>query len=168
MSFFRTRLSAVIAWGMIPLALWAGLPSTACVCANGQLKLVCRHLAGGCGKNHATADHDSVCNSNCCGSGTGRAEADSDHVDCCGGGLCRHDAASGGTGIGSKACCKPILTAPSVAPEIVSLSCDQAPAVIALAEEIGAIIQPSFAAEDVEFDTGPPLDRVIVFRSLLI
>jgi hypothetical protein len=97
------------------------------------------------------------------------AEADSDHdADCCGGGFCRHDAASGGTGIGSKACCKPILSAPGAAPEIVSVSCDQAPAIVAVVEEIGAIVHPSFAPEAAEFDTGPPLDRVIAFRSLLI
>ncbi|HEV7225528.1 MAG TPA: hypothetical protein VGN42_22675 [Pirellulales bacterium] len=154
---------------MIPLALWAGLPSTACVCANGRLKLVCRHLAGGCGKSHATADHDSVCNSMCCASDAALAEADSDHdVDCCGGGLCRHDAAPGGTGIGPKACCKPILTAPGIAPQTVSLSCDQTPAIVAAVEEIGAIVHPALAAETAEFDTGPPLDRVIVYRSLLI
>lgn len=170
MTFFRTRCSAAIAWGMIPLALWAGLPSTACVCANGQIKLVCRHVAAG----HSTAsrfsdDHESECHSCCHEMHEAIAESDSDHeADCCGRGLCCYGAAQGEPGIGSKACCKPILAAPSLAPESATVTCDHPPAFVALVDEIGAIDLPAFAQDVAEVDTGPPLDRVIVFRSLLI
>lgn len=164
MSFFRTRLSAAVAWGMIPLALWAGMPSTACVCANGHLKLFCQHLLGG-KTHHETADHEAGCNSSCCGADLAEADAAS---DCCGGGFCCHGAYSGKPGIGSKTCCQPILTAPSAAPKMVSVPCDQVQVMVTVVHEIGAIVHPSFVIDAAEFDTGPPLDRVIVFRSLLI
>lgn len=172
MSLFRTRWSAAIAWGMIPLAIWAGLPSTACVCANGQLKLVCRHAAGVRDysvANQSSADHDDGCHSSCCETHSDIAEVDLDHdADCCSSGSGCHSAVSGKAGVGSKACCKPVLTAPSVASKLASVSYDQAPAVVALVEEIAAPACPSFTHDVAEFDTGPPLDRVIVFRSLLI
>lgn len=53
-------------------------------------------------------------------------------------------------------------------PQIASVPGDQAPAVIALAHHADAHVHASFAAEAAELNTGPPLDRVIVFRSLLI
>ena len=174
MSFSRTRWSAAIAWGMIPLAIWAGLPSTACVCANGQLKLVCRHAAGGSVKDHSIAsqsssDHEDGCHSSCCETHSDIAEVDLDHdADCCSSGSCCHSAASGVSGAGSKACCKPILTAPSVAPELASGPCDQTLAVVSVVDEAGAPASPSLTQDVAELDTGPPLDRVIVFRALLI
>jgi hypothetical protein len=161
MTFFRTRLSAAIAWAMIPLAAWAGMPSTGCVCANGHLKLFCQHLLR---EMHAAGGHNTACGSDCC-----EAVADQDHdADCCGGGFCCHGPQSAKPGIGSKSCCNPILTAPSVAPQTVTVPCDQVPAVVTVALEIGAIVHPSFAFDAADVDTGPPLDRVIVFRSLLI
>ena len=166
MSFFRTRLSASVAWGMIPLALWAGMPSTACVCANGHLKLFCQHLLGSA-KHQPAANHEAGCNSSCCGEAADLAESDKDS-DCCGGGFCCHGAGSQKPGIGSKTCCQPILTAPSAAPKMVSVPCEQAPAAVTVVQEVGAIVHPSVIFDAAEFDTGPPLDRVIVFRSLLI
>ena len=173
MNFFRTRRSAAVAWGMIPLALWAGLPSTACVCANGQIKLVCRHAAGGSAGQHiahpsSPADAD-ACHLCCCEGHEAVAELDADHdADCCGAGMCCHGASSDEAGIGSKACCKPVLTAPSVAPESTSVVCDQTPALVGLVEELEPLVRASFSRNVAEVDTGPPLDRVIVFRSLLI
>ncbi|HVA49648.1 MAG TPA: hypothetical protein VNH11_25000 [Pirellulales bacterium] len=159
MTFFRTRLSAAVAWVMIPLAAWAGMPSTACLCANGHVKLFCQHLPA---KKHSAANQ-TACAASCCAHETADAEA-----DCCGGGFCCHGGQSDHAGIGSKACCKPILSAPSVAPQIVSVPCDQAPAVVAVVQQVGALVHPSFIVDAAEFDSGPPLDRVIVFRSLLI
>lgn len=166
MSFFRTRLSAAVAWGMIPLALWSGMPSTACVCANGHIKLFCQQLLGGA-QSHLAAGLLNGCKSTCCSHEAQLAEA-KQTSDCCGGGFCCHGAPSAKAGLGSKGCCKPILTAPSVAPQIASVPCDQAPGLAAVVREIGAIVHPAIAFEPAEFDTGPPLDRVIVFRSLLI
>ena len=166
MTFFRTPLSTAVAWAMIPLAAWAGMPSRACVCANGNVKLFCAH-----GSRAATLhEHENVAApcGHCCGPAN-VAEADSDHdADCCGSGFCCHGAKPGNAGIGAKACCKPILSAPSAAPDVVSVPCDQAPAVVAVAQQVGALVHPSFIADLAEINTGPPLDRVIVFRSLLI
>ena len=168
MRFFRTQLSAVVAWAMIPLAAWAGMPSTACVCANGHVKLFCQHLSA---KKHTPANQ-SGCASSCCAHETSAADTDhcvsEDSADCCGSGFCGHGGKSDRSGVSSTACCKPILTAPSVAPEIVSVPSDQAPALVTIVEQVGALVHPSFAPDVAEFDTGPPLDRVIVFRSLLI
>ena len=158
MKFFRTPLATAVAWAMIPLAAWAGMPSTACVCANGHVKLFCQHALA---QKHSSAR--SGCASSCCPHETGEADA-----DCCGGGFCCHGSKPESAGISSKSCCQPILSAPSVAAQVVSVPCEQAPAVIDVAEEIGALVHPSFIADLAEINTGPPLDRVIVFRSLLI
>lgn len=173
MSFFRARWSALIAWGMIPLAVWAGLPSTACLCANGGIKLVCTHPGCG-GKSHAGHDSQSTCRSHCCATNGCAAnamidEVESDeHADCCG------DADRGlnesRTGVHAKACCKPVLAAPGMPPKASSVAYDSAPATVVSAAEIGIPPQTSLHRDRdiVEANTGPPLDRVIVFRSLLI
>lgn len=159
MSFFRIRLSAAVAWAMIPLAAWAGMPNTGCVCANGRLKLFCQHVLGT--KRSATNEAD--CASNCC-----PHEAAEQDTDCCGSGFCCHGDPSGTSGVSAKSCCNPIVSAPSVAPETVSVPCVQAPAMLAVVQEVGALVRPSFVLDVAEFNTGPPLDRVIIFRSLLI
>lgn len=165
MSRFRSRLSAAIAWAMMPLAVWAGMPSTGCVCANGHIKLFCQHSAGSSGH----ARHDSSGSGTGCCASEDAVECDHDHgTDCCGTGDCCHSAKSAASGIASKACCKPILTAPIVAPQMVSVPQDQAPAIVAAVQDVGALVRPAFVVEVDEFNTGPPLDRVIVFRSLLI
>jgi hypothetical protein len=159
MTFFRTRLSVAVAWAMMPLAIWAGMPSTACVCANGRLKLFCQYVLGA--KLPALAA--TGCTADCCNG----VAADHD-ADCCGGSFCGHGGTSATTAIGAKSCCNPIVGAPIVAPRTVHVPCDQAPAIVAVVQEIGPLVHPSFFQDVAEFDTGPPLDRVIVFRSLLI
>lgn len=167
MKFIRTQLSAAVAWAMIPLAAWAGMPTTACVCANGHVKFFCQHALGG-----ASGKSDESCRTNCCASATGLADehdADCEHDgDCCGGGFCCHGSQSAQPGVGSKACCKPILSSPSVAPKTVSAPSDHAAALAVVVPEVGALIHPTYVAAVAVFDTGPPLDRVIVFRTLLI
>jgi hypothetical protein len=162
MPYFRRRLSDAVAWVMIPLAAWAGMPSTACLCANGHVKLFCQHALG----EKQAPVHPSPCGASCCTHETVHSVADDG--DCCGGGFCCHGGTSEKSGIGSKACCQPILSSPSVAPQIVSVPCDPAPAIVGIAEQIGALVHPAFIADLAEINTGPPLDRVIVFRSLLI
>jgi hypothetical protein len=135
------------------------------VCANGHVKLFCAH--GSPAALPHEHKHAAPCG-HCCGSAN-TADADLEHdADCCGGGFCCHGSQPETTGIGSKACCKPILTAPSVAPQIASVPSDQTPAIVAVAQEIGTLAHPVFIADLAELNTGPPLDRVIVFRSLLI
>ena len=161
MSRFRRRFSAAIAWAMMPLAAWAGMPSTGCVCANGHVKLFCQHsAANGHNEHHSTGE------SWCCAD---EHIADCGHDgDCCGTGDCCRNPESAASGITSKACCKPILTAPIVVPKVASIPLDQAPAVLADVQDVGVLVRQAFIADVPEFNTGPPVDRVIVFRSLLI
>jgi len=148
---------------MIPLAAWAGMPSTACVCANGQMKLFCGHRAA---VAKAAVDDEPPCESACCG---GLAETDSSQVsDCCGGGACCHGGKSNEAGIHGKACCRQISTAPGISPKATVEASDESAASFAVVERLGMFARPLFRASAVEFDTGPPLDRVVVFRSLLI
>lgn len=157
MTIFCTRLSAAVAWAMIPLAAWTGMHTTGCVCANGHLKLYCQHALAGRHSTATAAGYGSTC---CC--------HEEEETDCCGGRFCCDGGNSGESHIGAKSCCNPIVSAPSVAPETVSMPCDQAPAIVAVAHKIGTLLQPSLAFDVAEFDTGQQFDRVIVFRSLLI
>lgn len=166
MRSFRTRCSAVAAWVMIPLAAWAGAPSTACVCANGRVKLFCSH---GTPPAKTGVHDDTHCESDCCGESCGEIES-SDDSDCCGKGACCHGAKSSEPGIASKACCRPILTPPSIAPKAAKAPDDQTLCVVAVVE-LGSSLTPTSSSYDRALfasDTGPPLDRVILFRSLLI
>lgn len=155
MTAFRTRLSAAVVWGMIPLAAWASMPSTACVCSNGHVKLFCEYLLAWKQANPSGGA------SSCCAH-----EAAEDNTDCCG--ACSRGGKSVTPGIASKSCCNPIVTLPSVPPQTASVPCDGLPAVATAAEQVGALVHPSFISVPTDLDTGPPLDRVIAFRSLLI
>jgi hypothetical protein len=155
MTAVRKRLSTATAWAMIPLAAWAGMPSTACICSNGRVKLFCQHLLGWKQANPP------ACASDCCAH-----KAAEDPSDCCS--ACSYGVESDVPGVGSKSCCNPVVTSPSVPPETVSIPCHCLPAVVAAVERIGATVRPSVISEPTDLDTGPPLDRVIVFRALLI
>jgi hypothetical protein len=167
MRFFRTHLSAAVAWAMIPVAAWAGMPSTGCVCANGHIKFFCQHLlkASAADESQESGCKSACCPEDSCPEETALAEQTG---DCCGGGACCHGAKSDKPGVRSAACCQPIVTAPSVAPQIAGVPSDHAIAVATVTAEVGALVHPSLTLDVAEFDTGPPLDRVIVFRSLLI
>lgn len=41
-----TNLKSLLVWGMIPLTLLSGTPLFACVCANGDVKLLCQRRTG--------------------------------------------------------------------------------------------------------------------------
>jgi hypothetical protein len=157
---------------MIPLAAWAGLPSTACLCANGGIKLVCSHSR--CGANqhagredHSALNHRASCCSHCCGASSTIEAAESAEVaDCCAG----HDAPdlAHESSIHSKACCKPILSAPSMAPKGAKAPHDATLAIAASDFNLNGAAQTHVHHVAPVFDTGPPPDRVILFRSLLI
>ena len=154
----------LIAWGMIPLAAWAGLPSTACLCADGGIKLVCSHP--GCSE-HAGHEYEAGSGSHCCGADAAlEADPSVEHADCCG--AAEHDSDEHRDGVHAKAGCTPILMAPSVAPKGASTACDSAPAIVVAAPDLAAPAAVCLPRDVAELDTGPPLDRVIVFRSLLI
>src|SRR5487761_1114743 len=162
MNRIRTQLSAVVVWGMIPLAVFAGLPSTGCLCANGQFKFFCAHrcssptreVAGHAGyraHEHAAAD------GSCCVAAVNEHEGD----------CCQHGATLPGDGMQSRSCCQPVFNAPSLSPVAVSAPDDHSPCLTVCLAETGAIAHPAAAPDTAEFDTGPPLDRVVAFRHLL-
>lgn len=157
----RSSFSAVIAWGMIPLATWAGMPSTGCVCANGQVKLFCGHSSG-------NGQHQRHSATNCAASCCGTHESEEHDADCCGGGFCCHGSTSEKASVTGKTCCTPILSAPSMAPQTCGVIFHEASLLVAVAEDIGVSATSSYSAELAEINTGPPFDRVIIFRSLLI
>ena len=165
MSLFRTQLSAFIVWGMIPLAVYAGLPSTGCLCANGQFKFFCSHRyqsvavqvlsgrAAGCAEEQISAD------CSCCSAAIG-----AEHEDDC----CQHGGALPGNGIQSQRCCQPVLSAPNLSWVVVASPSDRSLCLTVCHVETGAIAHSAVAVETIKFDTGPPLDRVVAFRHLLI
>lgn len=168
MSHLRTRLSAVVVWGMMPLAAWAGAPSSGCLCASGQFKLFCGH------DHHATQD-DTLHDTDCCGA----EHASEAHFQPCivevespgsshAGDCCQHGATSPADGVRGRSACQPILNALSMISAPVSPPGDDAPTIAVQIVEPPAVASLNRAAEAVDFDTGPPHDRVVAFRHLLI
>lgn len=161
----RTPLWALVVWGMIPLAAFAGMPSTGCLCANGQFKFFCSHqyhsheAHGGAANTGCCSDHPAAA-VDCCCEVTSRTEQ---HSDCC-----QHGATPPGDGLRSQTCCQPVFNAPSMSPVAVSVPCDDAPLLTVCLIETIASGHPAVAPEAGELDTGPPLDRVVAFRHLLI
>lgn len=176
MQLARSRVSAVIVWGMIPLAILAGTPSTGCFCASGRFMLLCAHgqqVVAGPHANHDVAGDD------CCAGddfaaddlGGGECQLCSTDVHSRGepeGDCCQHGDASPSDGVGSRSCCQPVLNALSMGSAPMSAPADGASAAVADCFEPPAVAHFSIAAYRVDFDTGPPLDRIIVFRHLLI
>ena len=164
MNRVRTSFSAAIVWGMIPLAAVAGMPSTGCLCANGQFKFFCGHqypsdgahgghaVTGCCAARDAVADCDSCL-------AMPAAESDSD--------CCQHSPALPCDGVRSRSCCQPVFNASGLSPVKVSTPCGDSSAAVCLTETV-AIRHPAVVSNIDEFDTGPPLDRVVAFRHLLI
>ncbi|HJT35706.1 MAG TPA: hypothetical protein VJ783_27000 [Pirellulales bacterium] len=159
-------MSAVVVWGMIPLAVFVGMPSTGCLCANGQFKLFCGHrnqsaavLIGSAHAGCCAAHHADEADCDCC-----LAPKAAEHqADCC-----QHGAGLPGEGMQSRTCCQPVFNPVSMSPVAVSAPCDDLLILTVCLIETGAIAYPAVAAEVGEFDTGPPLDRVVAYRHLLI
>jgi hypothetical protein len=59
----RRVTSASLVVTLIASILWAGLPSTACVCVDGTIKLFC---SGNCGKSECCCCGTHECSSACC------------------------------------------------------------------------------------------------------
>lgn len=168
MSYLRTQFSAVVVWGMIPLAVWAGAPSSGCLCASGQFKLFCAHDHHA---PHLDASHDS----GCCAVG----QASDAHCQQCAvdleqrhgeheGDCCQHGSESPGDGVRARSCCQPVLNALSMVSAPVSAPDHDAPAVAVEVAEPPAIACLARFVEAVDFDTGPPQDRIIAFGHLLL
>lgn len=77
----KTRIAAALIWVLVPLTVFAGLPRTGCICANGQHKFFCQRsridgperLCSCCyGKNPSRAAANAADGTRtCCGQGRG-------------------------------------------------------------------------------------------------
>jgi hypothetical protein len=170
---------AWVVWGMVPLAVWGGAPSTACICANGRLKLSCSHRCGArhtheIGEQHGSleaavscGDHEHAC---CC------VHAHDDHVADCEGAAahdCCNPTESGGppgTGVSSRGCCKPIgslvATLSSVVKAVAPV--EASPATLDAATYLFHGDQTTTAHSWRGADTGPPVDLVVTLGRFLI
>lgn len=150
----RNLLSTAIIWGMIPLALAGAMPSTACICANGDVKLFCSHRAAErAPTGHACCEHGRE-------AAVGSAPA---HHDCC-------NTEDDGEGVGAIPChCTPVFVAPATRPIVASVAVDfelTAEAHTPAIEPLPPISHP--AAAFVAHETGPPVDLTVTFGRLLI
>lgn len=170
MKALRNCTRRSIVWGLIPVAIFAGLPSTACQCADGRIKLVCTHLYQRAIVSEQDAcqfavDEHGCCHSSasCSGEEPATCCANSAAGDCCDG------CAAPGLN-GRHSCCTPVFTAPSAKPAVVA-----APA---LERHLGLLPPlPAFRLQRLNafvhfqrhaHDTGPPVDLVITLCCLLI
>ena len=156
----RTRIAALMSWGMIPLALWSGLPTTACQCPDGSIKLFCS------GVYQAVIQHASA------NSKTAAEVRRSVHKNCCHAKATRPpsccDHPSSGKPCGK---CKAIGRTATTVVELVSPPGfdDQASGLYALDLSFAPSAQPVIFSRNVELlDTGPPVDLVLVHHSFLI
>jgi len=165
MHFRQNYLCAVVMWGMIPLALFSGLPATGCVCANGQYKLFCagalgRFAASSRGPGLAEEPSDSSVCPQCSGSTNDRL-GEAKH-SCC--------TSAKGEGIPCGKCCQ------LVKQNLATVSAEFAPpvtdafvvAILPPALNLSLVVLPTISKHVEQIDTGPPVDRVIVLRCLLI
>ena len=155
MTNIRIRLATATAWAMIPMAAWAGMPRAGCVCSNGTIKLFCQF------RLDSKQSAPGKCGSDCCGQ-----KVTDDEIDCCA--VCSIRGKSGTPEIASKSCCNPILALPSVPTQKVSAPLGHFPADVIATASAGTLLRSAFITVTAELNTGPPLDRVVVFRSLLI
>ncbi len=145
----------------MPLALLAGMSLPECECANGQHRFFCRGALGIAARVQTTpmtSGHDCCPASKCCVTA----------VKCC----CCGDSSSGTPGPkepcgGCKSVPRSVLTVGEILriPELgstVFFLC----AFMSL-PSVESIV-PNWAMFPERIETGPPLDRVIVFRCLLI
>jgi hypothetical protein len=181
----RRTLRCSTFWGMIPLALLAGLPTTSCFCADGGFKLFCGgHVAGA----QTSASDSHVPSSNAqsgkvaqhcpaCPAKDGAADdsaARASETQTANGDLALSDSCCS-TGqppvSGSPTeCCRLVesttgtLTSVVPLPDLNALGFANVVEIVSAPRLVAAALARSF---DV-FEIGPPVDRVIVHCSLLI
>lgn len=186
MNVLGKRCSSWVVWGMIPLAVWGGMPSTACVCANGRIKLFCGHR---CGADHhhggpALANSydghsnpyeghrsdDGYRQACCCGEVRDEQVARSEgaqEYDCC-----NSEVVGGlpGQGVSSRGGCTPIGSLVATLPSEVKAPApvEKSPATPQVATGLfhGGYLTASPSSFD--SDTGPPVDLVVTLGRFLI
>lgn len=163
MQFLGSKTSSIVAWGMLPLLLLAGMPNASCVCADVQRKLFCPKLWGGAGSNDAAC-----CGASCCAMETVPEDA---VASCCQ----KVDASSGldqgPSNVSSQpCCCRPEHVEPAVSPSTPNKSAltDWVLALQPLVCETHAFVCSRHAAQAFYCDSGPPTDLVVSLQRFLI
>jgi hypothetical protein len=152
------RFSLVL--GLIPLALFSGLPATGCYCADGHYKFFCHNALASVLSGEFSASSGNGGCPHC--SNASSAGGTGDKHSCC-----RHHA---GQRNGSGKCCQ------LIARTLATVSADVAPpadsgllvALMPPALDASLVVLPTFNNHAEQIDNGPPLDRVIVLHCLLI
>lgn len=163
MHFRRSQFAAAIMWGMIPLALLGSMPGAACICANGHYKLFCCAGAlGHAGCNERNGGVTSPSASYSCPFCRGEKSASRTAHVCCSSGQSQ----SSPTG----KCCQLVARSPAaVSAEVVPPASDVfVVAILPPALNLSLVVLPTISKHVEQIDTGPPIDRVIVLRCLLI
>lgn len=163
MRFRRNHFAAAIMWGMIPLALLGSMPGAGCICANGQYKLFC--CAGALGHAGCSAQEGGVTSpsASCtCPFCRGEKSASRTAHACCPNG--QSQSAPAGK------CCQLVSRSPAViSAEVIPPIADAfVVAIMPRALNLSLVVLPTVSKRVEQIDTGPPVDRVIVLRCLLI
>jgi hypothetical protein len=153
----RSQLTALLTWGMIPLAVWSGLPLAACQCPDGGIRLFCAAMHAGIPAEQGPSDCHHGPHRKCC------HEKIAHHNPCC-----DHSGDKSGSPCGK---CKAIARATTIAVETVAPPTfdGQADGSLVFFAMTSFPRQSDVQARDVELlDTGPPLDLVLLQHCFLI
>ena len=155
MSFMRNQFSGPMIWSVIALTLWVGNPSTACQCANGNIKLFCdAHKQSH--ENEPTGHSPAVVVDCCQNVAIGQTTRIKRTLP-----SGRDVSSQGCTRISSAAVTLPTQTSVEFAPVYAAGS-----PIISL--ESSSLLAAIAAAPAEPIDTGPPRDLVIAFHCFLI
>ena len=161
----RKRLHKAVLLGMLPLAVFSGIPATACFCANGQLKLFCGgDYAATKAPSHESSSplvHPAKCSS-CCGHAHDARCANNSVAECC------HRGHSSSQPCGK--CCTQISKVLTTTVASASMPAIDLQVFAVLPAEV-VVSHACLSLRNAQLervDTGPPIDLVITLRTLLI
>jgi len=167
----RRLFTAGMAWLMIPLVVWGGIPAVSCACVNCQCGTTCK-LSGGAASSGTQVSQTKTA---CCCCGCGHCSCKTGCCCCCGGGCKATDKESTsvcllGKGVGAKpadSCRLSVSAQVAVQPAVVK-AVDQHPLTLDLALPTISYGSNCALRSTGQFNTGPPLDLVVKLRRLVI
>lgn len=151
----KFRFRAAVIWLMAPLALWSGLPFSACICADGHYELFCAA--------HSRQASASAACCSCCPT----AKSCCKHSTCCAsseGGADR--CASNGN-----SCCTQVGRVTFVPPASAAapiMDCHALAIILPVADVTAHMTVRTLASRIFALDTGPPLDLVVTLQRFVI
>jgi len=158
------QFRVAVAWAMVPMAMWAGMRVPECQCANGEHRLFCPgalgiHLTQRVAHPAAAPASRACCQANNCSEGRG------DEASCC-----NQPGASDSPSNSPCGHCQPVPAASATVTGSVAVPALDSAFFVAVVESgLSAFaLSPMSARVEMPIETGPPLDRVIVFHCLTI